>query len=173
MDFKKLGEVATVEEILDTDTVLVARDGQIYRADKSKVGGGAGGYLLELTDEDSIETGDFDGTSTLTIKTKASNIENLIQASHKGSHVAVKFPSSMMGDSPGSLITLSIASLITGEMATSLGAPAVGGASLYGEDLIVVFANSASSASVATLATFAANLRPTKPVVTEAADEVD
>lgn len=37
MDFKKLGEVDTVDEILDTDTVLVVRDGTVYRANKSQL----------------------------------------------------------------------------------------------------------------------------------------
>lgn len=46
LDFTKLGEVGTVDKVLDTDTVLVERGGSIYRVAGNQLGG-AGGYLFE------------------------------------------------------------------------------------------------------------------------------
>lgn len=87
MDFKKLGEVATVEEILDTDTVLVARDGQIYRADKSKVGGGAGGYLLEPADAEIVAMDTEEEHSQFCITSK---IDDVLKGVKAGAPLTVK-----------------------------------------------------------------------------------
>ena len=94
MDFVKLGEVATVEEILDTDTVLVARDGQIYRADKSKVGGGAGGYLLEPADAEIVKDSDSSGAFFIT-----SQINDMLKAIEAGATVTIKMDGKHFGES--------------------------------------------------------------------------
>ena len=87
MDFVKLGEVETVEEILDTDTVLVARDGQIYRADKSKVGGGAGGYLLEPADAEIVAMDTAEEHSQFCITSK---IDDVLKGVKAGAPLTVK-----------------------------------------------------------------------------------
>lgn len=53
MDFQRLGEVDTISEIRDTDTVMIVRDGEIYQVDKNLVGGN-GNYVLELNQGDIV-----------------------------------------------------------------------------------------------------------------------
>ena len=47
-DFVKLSEVAVKEEVSDNATVLVEENGEIYRAPKTSVGGGAGGIKTAI-----------------------------------------------------------------------------------------------------------------------------
>lgn len=56
-DFLKLGEVPEVDKLLDTDTVLAVRDGEVYRVPKGQVGG-AGGYLIVPEEDEIIEERD-------------------------------------------------------------------------------------------------------------------
>lgn len=47
-DFVKLSEVAVLEEVQDTASVLVEQNGEIYRAPKTQVGGSKG-MIVKLT----------------------------------------------------------------------------------------------------------------------------
>lgn len=47
-DFVKLSEVAVKEEVSENATVLVEENGEIYRAPKTSVGGGAGGIKTAI-----------------------------------------------------------------------------------------------------------------------------
>lgn len=59
MDFMNLAEVPEVDNVKDGDTVFVVRDGEVCRVAKDKIGGGAGGYVVNVAageivaDEDS------------------------------------------------------------------------------------------------------------------------
>lgn len=179
MDFKKLGEVATVEEILDTDTVLVARDGQIYRADKSKVGGGAGGYLLEPADAEivAMDTAEEHGQFCITSK-----IDDVLKGVKAGAPLTVKMDGKhVSNDYAGTSIYIAISSFASGGFVET-GMPGVvlfsGGFNLLaGDFLIFVFTNggpvpdtsSTSTASVNAVSAMASKLHD-KPVVMEAAD---
>ena len=48
IEFKKLSEVATLEEAAETAYVLIEEDGEIYRVPKTTVGGSQG-IVVELT----------------------------------------------------------------------------------------------------------------------------
>lgn len=182
MDFKKLGEVATVEEILDTDTVLVARDGQIYRADKSKVGGGAGGYLLEPADEEIVATDTAEQHSQFCITSK---IDDVLKGVKAGAPLTVKMDGKhISNDYAGTSIYIAISSFTSGGVLET----AMPGVVLYssgfnllgGDFAMFAFTNggpvpstsSTSTASVNAISAMASNLHD-KPVVTEAADGVD
>ena len=54
-EFKKLSEVAVLEETAETAYVLVEENGESYRVPKTAVGGagGAQGMVVELTARDS------------------------------------------------------------------------------------------------------------------------
>lgn len=52
MDFMNLAEVPEVESVQDGDTVFVVRDGEVCRVAKDKVGGGAGGYVVNAAFSD-------------------------------------------------------------------------------------------------------------------------
>lgn len=52
MDFMNLAEVPEVESVKDGDTVFVVRDGEVCRVAKDKVGGGAGGYVVNAAFSD-------------------------------------------------------------------------------------------------------------------------
>lgn len=178
MDFKKLGEVETVEEILDTDTVLVARDGQIYRADKSKVGGGAGGYLLEPADAEITKASDSSGAFFIT-----SQINDMLKAIEAGATVTIKMDGKHIDDSMAGA-TVYICLLLTaggGTIGTELPGVALMGFVLMGGDLGPIYftnggpvpsTSSTSTTSVNTISSMASKLHD-KPVLTEAADGVD
>lgn len=174
MDFKKLGEVATVEEILDTDTVLVARDGQIYRADKSKVGGGAGGYLLEPADDEIVAKSGENGTYYITTK-----IDDMLKAIEAGAAVTIKMDGKHIDDGMAGA-TVYICLLYAaggGTLGTALPGIALMGQAFIGDVAAIYFTNggpvpstsSASTTSVNAIASMASKLHD-KPVVTEAAD---
>lgn len=176
MDFKKLGEVATVEEILDTDTVLVARDGQIYRADKSKVGGGAGGYLLEPADAEIVKASDSSGVFYIT-----SQINDMLKAIEAGATVTIKMDGKHISeDMAGAVLrTCLIGAASGGPLETQLPGIVLMGFAFTGGDLgIIYFTNggpvpgtsSTSTASVNTISAMESKLH-NKPVV-EAADGV-
>lgn len=178
MDFKKLGEVATVEEILDTDTVLVARDGQIYRADKSKVGGGAGGYLLEPADDEIVAKSGENGSYYITTK-----IDDMLKAIEAGATVTIKMDGKhISNDIAGA--TVYICLLLTaggGTIGTELPGVALVGYAFTEEDLGTIYftnggpvpsTSSTSTTSVNALSSMESKLH-NKPVVTEAADGVD
>lgn len=178
MDFKKLGEVATVEEILDTDTVLVARDGQIYRADKSKVGGGTGGYLLEPADDEIVKDSDSSGVFYIT-----SQINDMLKAIEAGATVTIKmdgkhFEESMAG---AVLHTCLIVAASGGPLETQFPGIALMGVAFAGGDFGQIFftnggpvpsTSSTSTTSMNTISAMESKLHD-KPVVTEAADGVD
>ena len=179
MDFKKLGEVATVEEILDTDTVLVARDGQIYRADKSKVGGGAGGYLLEPADAEIVAMDTEEEHSQFCITSK---IDDVLKGVKAGAPLTVKMDGKHISNNyAGASIYIAISFFASGgSLETEM--PGVvlfgGGLNLLAGNLMqfaftnggpVPGADSTSGASVNTVSALASKLHD-KPVVTEAAD---
>lgn len=175
MDFKKLGEVETVEEILDTDTVLVARDGQIYRADKSKVGGGAGGYLLEPADDEITKSSDSNGVIYIT-----SQINDMLKAIEAGATVTIKMDGKHIDDSMAEA-TVYICLLLAaggGTLGTEQPGIALMGYALIGGLAAIYFTNGgpvpgADSTSAASVNTISAESKlHDKPVVTEAADGV-
>lgn len=181
MDFKKLGEVATVEEILDTDTVLVARDGQIYRADKSKVGGGAGGYLLEPADAEIVATDTAEEHSQFYITSK---IDDVLKGVKAGAPLTVKMDGKHISNTyAGTSIYIAISSFASGgSLETDM--PGVvlysGGFNLLSGDFAlfaftnggpVPGASSTSTTSVNAISALASKLHD-KPVV-EVANGVD
>lgn len=172
MDFRKLGEVATVEKILDTDTVLVARDGQIYRADKSKVGGGAGGYLLEPADDEVVDSSSSDDSVQFYITTK---IDDMLLALEAGSPVSIRVDGKVLGVE-GTTATLIPGTLISGGLVEQQGF-ALMAIGIFITGLVQIgFTNggpvpSTSSTSTTSVNTMASKLHD-KPVATEAADGV-
>lgn len=181
MDFLKLGEVATVEEILDTDTVLVARDGQIYRADKSKVGGGAGGYLLEPADAEIVAIDTEEQHSQFYITSK---IDDVLKGVKAGAPLTVKMDGKHISNNiAGMSIYIAISSFASGgSLETDM--PGVvlysGGFNAFsGELVLFIFTNGApvpdaastSAASVNAVSAMASKLHD-KPVV-EVANGVD
>ena len=173
MDFKKLGEVATVEEILDTDTVLVARDGQIYRADKSKVGGGAGGYLLEPADAEIVAMDTEEEHSQFCITSK---IDDVLKGVKAGAPLTVKMDGKHISNNyAGASIYIAISFFASGgSLETEM--PGVvlfgGGLNLLAGNLMqfaftnggpVPGADSTSGASVNTVSALASKLHD-KPV---------
>ena len=182
MDFKKLGEVATVEKILDTDTVLVARDGQIYRADKSKVGGGAGGYLLEPADAEIVAMDtDAEQHSQFCITSK---IDDVLKGMEAGVPLTVKMDGNhISNDSAGTSVYIAISSFASGGfLETDMPGAVLAGAglNLFTESFMMfVFTNggpvpgtsSTSAASVNAISAMASKLHD-KPVV-EVANGVD
>lgn len=172
MDFKKLGEVATVEEILDTDTVLVARDGQIYRADKSKVGGGAGGYLLEPADDEITKASDSSNEYYIT-----SQINDMLKAIEAGATVTIKMDGKHIDDGmAGATMYVSLMFAANGgAIGTELPGVALVGYAVMGAIVSIYFTNGGpvpSTSSTSTTYAMASKLHD-KPVVTEAADGVD
>lgn len=176
MDFKKLGEVATVEEILDTDTVLVARDGQIYRADKNKVGGGAGGYLLEPADDEITKASDSSGAFYIT-----SQINDMLKAIEAGATVTIKIDGKHANDDmAGATVYASLVFAVNGgPMETELPGVALMGYAMMGDFALIYFTNggpvpstsSTNTTSVNAISAMASNLHD-KPVV-EVANGVD
>lgn len=173
MDFKKLGEVATVEEILDTDTVLVARDGQIYRADKSKVGGGTGGYLLEPADEEITKASDSSGAFFIT-----SQINDMLKAIEAGATVTIKMDGKHFEESmAGAVLRICLIGAASGgPLETQLPGIVLMGFAFTGGDLgTIYFTNGGpvpSTSSTSTTSAMESKLHD-KPVVTEAVDGVD
>lgn len=181
MDFKKLGEVATVEEILDTDTVLVARDGQIYRADKNKVGGGAGGYLLEPADDEIVATDTAEKHSQFCITSK---IDDVLKGVKAGAPLTVKMDGKHISNTyAGTSIYTAICFFASGGVLET-GMPGVvlysGGFNVFSGDFaLFIFTNggpvpgasSTSTASVNAVSAMASKLHD-KPVV-EVANGVD
>nr|DAL27146.1 MAG TPA_asm: hypothetical protein [Caudoviricetes sp.] len=177
MDFLKLGEVSTVEEILDTDTVLVARDGQIYRADKSKVGGGAGGYLLEPADGEIVKASDSSGVFYIT-----SQINDMLKAIEAGATVTIKMDGKHFEESMAGTVmrTCLIAAASGGPLETQLPGIALIGYAFAGGDFGAFYftnggpvpgASSTSTTSVNAISALASKLHD-KPVV-EVANGVD
>lgn len=181
MDFKKLGEVATVEEILDTDTVLVERDGQIYRADKSKVGGGAGGYLLEPADAEIVAMDTEEQHSEFCITSK---IDDMLKGVEAGAPLTVKMDGKhISNDIAGMSVYIAISSFASGgSLETEMPGAVLysGGFNVFsGELALFIFTNggpvpgadSTSAASVNAVSAMASKLHD-KPVV-EVANGVD
>lgn len=178
MDFKKLGEVATVEEILDTDTVLVARDGQIYRVDKSKVGGGAGGYLLEPADEEIVAVDTEEEHSQFYITSK---IDDVLKGVKAGAPLTMKMDGKHISNAyAGASIYTAISFFFSGGALEVPGVVLVGGGLRFTGNLMqFAFTNggpvpdtsSTSTASVNAISAMASNLHD-KPVV-EVANGVD
>ena len=176
MDFKKLGEVETVEEILDTDTVLVARDGQIYRADKSKVGGGTGGYLLEPADEEIVAMDTSEQHSQFCITSK---IDDVLKGVEAGAPLTVKMDGKHIseGSAGTSIYTVFSSFIAGGVLETEMpGCVLYGGgfSMVNGDGILFVFTNGGPvpSTSSTSTASVASKLHD-KPVVTEASDGVD
>ena len=62
-DFVKLSEVAVLEEVQDTASVLVEMNGEIYRAPKTQVGGAGGVKTAIIRDSEYLNT--IAGVSTM------------------------------------------------------------------------------------------------------------
>lgn len=62
-DFVKLSEVAVLEEVQDTASVLVEQNGEIYRAPKTQVGGAGGVKTAIIRDSEYLNT--IAGVSTM------------------------------------------------------------------------------------------------------------
>lgn len=140
-DFKRLGDVDTVDEIQDSDTVLVVRNGEVYQVDKSKVGGsGAGGYLLEPAEGEVYVGGD----GYICIN---SSIDGLQEAVEAGSPVTLALNwgvvlddgyDEALGTGYGIVTGITFAEAITSYEES--GIKACGGVIIGGESYIVVFA---------------------------------
>lgn len=79
-DFKKIGDLEMIDEVQEDDTVLVVRDGSLYRA----AGGGLGGGNYAINVGDNEITGVDD---TLFV---SAPIPGLLDAVEKGANVIVK-----------------------------------------------------------------------------------
>lgn len=91
LDFKKLGEVGTVDKVLDTDTVLVERGGSIYRVAGNQLGG-AGGYLFEPAEGEATMEED----AGLVITTPCADVFAAIRA---GTPITLVMDAAVIGDS--------------------------------------------------------------------------
>lgn len=58
MDFENLADVPMIDEVQDDDTVLVVRDGEVFRADGSNLGGGGYAVKADAADMHIIEDDD-------------------------------------------------------------------------------------------------------------------
>lgn len=81
MDFMNLAEVPEVDSVKDGDTVFVVRDGEVCRVAKDKVGGGAGGYLVDVSAEELVIEDD--------VFLIATPVPGLIEAAASGAAVSV------------------------------------------------------------------------------------
>lgn len=107
LDFTKLGEVGTVDKVLDTDTVLVERGGSIYRVAGNQLGG-AGGYLFEM---DAASTTFEGGTFT-----NSQDVTDMVAAYQAGSNVVLKMPGSILDPESEGTFFMSLSMLSAGEM---------------------------------------------------------
>lgn len=73
-EFKKLSEVAVLEEAAETAHVLVEENGEIYRVPKTAVGGAGGGIKTAII-RDSGYLNAISGVSTMTSQTPAVTYE--------------------------------------------------------------------------------------------------
>lgn len=108
LDFKKLGEVSTVDKVLDGDTLLVARDGGIYRVNAGSVGG-VGGYLLAPAESEVSFDSDTGGI------TITSAVDDMIAAYKAGAHVVIHLPASVVNTILGSAIPIDATMLVLAE----------------------------------------------------------
>lgn len=87
MDFMNLAEVPEVDSVQDGDTLFVVRDGEVCRVAKDQVGGsGAGGYLVEVGDDEVLLDEAGDGSVTVIIKTP---VPGILEAAAKGAVVTI------------------------------------------------------------------------------------
>lgn len=90
-DFVKLGDLPEVTEIQTGDTVVVIRDGELFRLDASNMGGGAGTYFMELNTENSTYN---DGTIYCT-----ADITEMLEAFYAGARIVYKYDNTLVTDS--------------------------------------------------------------------------
>lgn len=90
MDFLNLAEVPEVDSVQDGDTVFVVRDGEVRRVAKDKVGGGAGGYLVDVA---AGETLTEEGDSSFIITTPT---PGLLEAAASGAVVSIALDASVL-----------------------------------------------------------------------------
>lgn len=90
IDFTRLADVAAVDEIQDGDTVLVVRDGEVYRADKGNIGG-AGGYVLEIGVEDVTVLSSDDLVIAVT-----KPVDEMLEVVKKGGHVVMALDAAVL-----------------------------------------------------------------------------
>lgn len=74
-EFKKLSEVAMLEEASETAHVLIEENGEIYRVPKTAVGGGNVGGIKTAIIRDSRYLNAIAGVSTMMIQTPPSTYE--------------------------------------------------------------------------------------------------
>lgn len=130
LDFKKLGEVETVDKILDGDTLLVARDGEIYRADAGSMGG-VGGYLLAPAESEIVCES---GSTNITITTK---VDDMIAAYKAGAHVVIHLPASVVNTILEVEVPIDATLLMFGEAAGER----MGAMLLLGKSVFIGFTN--------------------------------
>lgn len=117
MDFLNLAEVPEVDSVQDGDTVFVVRDGEVCRVAKDKVGGGAGGYFLEIPVEDvqKLDSGEIYVTT---------NIDEMLAVVNAGGSVVLKMDGSVLDAEFAGLSFVSTATVFTGDLATASGVAA-------------------------------------------------
>lgn len=126
-DFLKLGEVPEVDKLLDTDTVLAVRDGEVYRVPKGQVGG-AGGYLLQVANDELEEIDNI-----FYITTPCQEAFDVIRA---GGNVTIAL------DESGTLIYTSLISAIIFEAAEDFDTEVIlGDIATFGEFISVILTN--------------------------------
>lgn len=113
LDFKKLGEVSTVDKVQGGDTLLVARDGEIYRVDAGSMGG-VGGYLLAPAESEVTIDSD---NNMITITTK---VDDMIAAYKAGAHVVIRLPAASVNAWLGQEISLYLTLLGFAELGTQM-----------------------------------------------------
>lgn len=135
LDFTKLGEVGTVDKVLDTDTVLVERGGSIYRVAGNQLGG-AGGFLFEP--QVGEVTFDVD-TQTIFV---TSDVTDILAALNRGSPIIWNINPAIFGIEDGCSVFTQLLFLASGEVLESSYAGMYLGFVWFGETtILVVFTN--------------------------------
>lgn len=103
-DFKNLGAVDTVDEIQQSDTVLVERGGKIYRVAGDQVGGGKGLVVTVDASEIVVDDGIY-----ITKK-----IDGLWEAYCSGTPVVIGYPLSLLQEDASGTVFATLCGLLDG-----------------------------------------------------------
>lgn len=138
VDFKKLGDVEQVEEVQESDTVLVVREGEVYRADQSQLGGGGtGGMLLVPGEGEAVYDESLGGLAITT-----ANVDGLIAAYEQGANVSIQIDGGVASpEMAGLTVTLPLIFGAKGAMVTEQGMAYIGFTLFFAEPLPVYFTN--------------------------------
>lgn len=154
MDFLNLAEVPEVDSVQDGDTVFVVRDGEVRRVAKDKVGGGAGGYLLEIPVEDvqTTESGEIYVTT---------NIDEMLAVVNAGGSLVIKMDASIIdADLAGTPIVLT-AMVVTSDVTAMDGIAAF---CFTAADILLYFTNGQPIPTTTNLTTLRSKLGGGKSV---------